>query len=183
MQFDRVQLFRNTSSFFFLLSPPFLLLHFLHLHLSTKYKFQQVNKAQSLSFTLTNQRSEISEVSFHFINTSDPHSCLFEPSSCFSHFLPRNHFFFAVSLTKGMEKKITLQLTMSCTSRLSTNVVIISKEIGCCFVPLHAESSPSSFLSLEEVQLGKTLGKGTYQSFNCSNCSFLFLFLSFSFFF
>ena len=156
MQLEWIQLFRNTSSFSFSFS-----FYFFH-HLQTNFSLK-VNKAQSLSFTLKNQRSEIAEVSLHFFNTLDPHSCLFDPSSCFFPFyFIYQHQLPTVSLQNNIEKKVTLSLTMSCTARLSTSVIVVLKGIGCCFVPLHAESSPSSFLSLEEVQLGKTLGKGTY---------------------
>ena len=51
---------------------------------------------------------------------------------------------------------------MCCTSRLKTKIAIVSKGKGYAFVPLSAESAPSSYLSMEEVQLGKVLGKGSF---------------------
>ena len=51
---------------------------------------------------------------------------------------------------------------MCCTARLNASIVVVLSGRGYCALPLKAESSPSSYLSLEEVQLGKVLGKGSY---------------------
>jgi len=71
-----------------------------------------------------------------------------------------------VSLDAGGAQIVKVRLSMCCTARLSTSLVIVSEEKGYFLLPFRAESSPSSFLSLEEIQLGKTIGRGAYSSFS-----------------
>ena len=66
-------------------------------------------------------------------------------------------------MAKKESQVIKVSLTMCCTARLRTKIAIVESGLGYCFIPLTAESTPSSFLSLEEVQIGKVLGKGSYE--------------------
>eukprot|EP01107_Rhizomastix_libera_P011946 TRINITY_DN2968_c0_g1_i1.p1 TRINITY_DN2968_c0_g1~~TRINITY_DN2968_c0_g1_i1.p1 ORF type:complete len:1208 (-),score=299.05 TRINITY_DN2968_c0_g1_i1:27-3650(-) len=108
----------------------------------------EINQPQSTKMTITNIGSGTVDVLFFYSPSRDPHLCELEP----------NH----VTLTPKSSASISLNLTMCCTCRLKTKIAIVSKGKGYAFVPLSAESAPSSYLSMEEVQLGKVLGKGSF---------------------
>eukprot|EP01107_Rhizomastix_libera_P004069 TRINITY_DN1705_c2_g1_i2.p1 TRINITY_DN1705_c2_g1~~TRINITY_DN1705_c2_g1_i2.p1 ORF type:complete len:1208 (-),score=319.24 TRINITY_DN1705_c2_g1_i2:43-3381(-) len=113
------------------------------------YESLEVNAMKKIDFTLTNLANQPMEISLYYYPTKDPHFCIIEPQT--------------TTLYQNETKTLSVNLAMCCTSRLLSKIVVVSKEQAkFCFLPLSAESSPSSFLSVEEVTLGKVLGRGSF---------------------
>eukprot|EP01107_Rhizomastix_libera_P015819 TRINITY_DN618_c0_g1_i2.p1 TRINITY_DN618_c0_g1~~TRINITY_DN618_c0_g1_i2.p1 ORF type:complete len:1313 (-),score=340.47 TRINITY_DN618_c0_g1_i2:2175-5564(-) len=108
----------------------------------------EVNKEAEIGLTITNKGSMSAEIELFYTPSRDPHDCTIEPQSAIIH--------------KNESHSMRVILSMCCTARLQTTIVVVLKGRGYCSIPVKAESSPSSYLSLEEVQLGKVLGKGSF---------------------
>jgi len=130
------------------------------------YCFFQVNTIEKVKFDLTNITEQSLEIELFFDETVDPHIVAFSNEKCCLSFCLYSHFLhFIVSLPAGESKTIEFNITMICTARIDSSIVVVSHGRGYCNLPFHSESSPSCFFSLEEITLGKMLGKGSYAIF------------------
>ena len=115
-------------------------------------------------FELKNTSEESFEIELFFEETVDPHIISFSPEKCISlSFLFLN--ILLVSLNVGESRKVEFSIKMICTSRIDSYIIVASHGRGYCIIPFRLESSPSCFLSLGEIKLGKMLGKGAYAFF------------------
>jgi len=153
--------FSNTLEVFLLL------FHFFHFFL------QKVNSSTHVEFIITNKSKKEEEFKIFYVPTNDSHLCKIDPNMFlfFTFKISHTYFFFSilVSLSNGENKTVKLSLSMCCTARLDTKIEFVVKGIGHFSIPLKAESAPSSYLSLDELQLGKVIGSG----------GFLYLFIYF----
>eukprot|EP01107_Rhizomastix_libera_P008390 TRINITY_DN2357_c0_g1_i1.p1 TRINITY_DN2357_c0_g1~~TRINITY_DN2357_c0_g1_i1.p1 ORF type:complete len:414 (+),score=126.53 TRINITY_DN2357_c0_g1_i1:2-1243(+) len=108
----------------------------------------QVGVTSSQEISFTNQSEESAMIRLFFTQTADPHQCEFRPNE------------FVIKKNETM--KVTISLKMCCTSRLNTTIVVVNPARGYSMIPLVAESSVSTFLSLDEVKIGKLIGTGSY---------------------
>jgi len=107
-----------------------------------------VNNEETTEFTIQNKNASSVNISLFLELSLDPHHYEFTPRK--------------FELASGETQTIKLTLSMVCTSRLSTNIVIACQEKGYCRVPFKSESEPSSFISAAEVKLGEMTGKGSF---------------------
>ena len=112
-------------------------------------------------FELKNKSEDDFEVELFFEETVDPHIIAFSPEKCIS-----LYFLFLiillVFLNVGESQKIEFSIKMICTARIDSSIIVASHGRGYCLIPFRSESSPSCFLSLGEIKLGRILGKGAY---------------------
>eukprot|EP01107_Rhizomastix_libera_P012723 TRINITY_DN327_c0_g1_i2.p1 TRINITY_DN327_c0_g1~~TRINITY_DN327_c0_g1_i2.p1 ORF type:complete len:1088 (-),score=310.84 TRINITY_DN327_c0_g1_i2:63-3032(-) len=108
----------------------------------------EVNSTMKFEFELKNKGEESFEIELFFEETVDPHIIAFSPEKFF--------------LKAGESQKIEFSIKMICTARIDTSIIVASLGRGYCVIPFRLESSPSCFLSLGEIKLGKMLGKGAF---------------------
>ena len=80
-----------------------------------------------------------------------------------------------MTILPGKSEAVSITLTLRCTSSVRHEFIIRQKDGSHAAVKIYAEGAPSCFLSAKQLQFGKKLGKGAYETFLFFHSSLLFL--------
>jgi len=92
-------------------------------------------------------------------------------------------FCFTVTISSRGKHKIEIEFEMCCTANVMTNISVVRDGKGYVIIPFVAESMESGYISVDEIKLGKVIGKGSYAFFfikkNSLNLEISFFFFRF----